>query len=150
MSTLIQNNSGKNVFVDLDGYDRIRARSPDHINRKVEQEIEECVRSENAADPAALSEHIRKLDHEWDVDRATMLLFALMSAATLYLGIKRNPRWLTLFGIQLPFLANHAANGWCPPVSIFRRLGFRSSREIDAERYALKTMRGDFVRKAAS
>lgn len=149
MSTLVQNNSGRNVFVDLDGYDRIRAHSPDHINRKVEREIEECIRAENAKDPAGLSEHLRKLDQEWDVDRATMLWFSFVGTAILYLGVKKNPKWLTLFGIFFPFLAHHAANGWCPPVSVLRRLGFRSSREIDAERYALKTMRGDFVRRSA-
>jgi hypothetical protein len=27
---------------------------------------------------------------------------------------------------------------------VFRRLGFRTQSEIDSERYALKTLRGDF------
>jgi hypothetical protein len=29
---------------------------------------------------------------------------------------------------------------------VFRRLGFRTASEIDAERYALKAIRGDFER----
>jgi hypothetical protein len=37
------------------------------------------------------------------------------------------------------------AEGWCPPVNLFRRLGVRTQREIDEERYALKLMRGDFA-----
>lgn len=44
----------------------------------------------------------------------------------------------------LGFLFQHAVQGWCPPVSLLRRLGFRTSSEIDAERYALKALRGDF------
>src|SRR5438874_9255842 len=32
----------------------------------------------------------------------------------------------------------------CPPVPVLRRKGVRTRREIDAERYALKALRGDF------
>jgi hypothetical protein len=42
------------------------------------------------------------------------------------------------------FLLQHAVQGWCPPVPLFRRLGFRTAAEIDYERYALKALRGDF------
>jgi hypothetical protein len=34
--------------------------------------------------------------------------------------------------------------GWCPPLPVFRRLGIRTASEIDYERYALKSLRGDF------
>jgi hypothetical protein len=37
-----------------------------------------------------------------------------------------------------------AVQGWCPPVSLFRRLGFRTQREIDEERFALKALLGHF------
>ncbi|HKR79742.1 MAG TPA: hypothetical protein VJR69_08555 [Nitrospira sp.] len=39
----------------------------------------------------------------------------------------------------------HAFEGWCPPVNLFRRLGVRTQREIDEERYALKLRRGDLA-----
>lgn len=42
------------------------------------------------------------------------------------------------------FLLQHALQGWCPPVPVLRRLGFRTQTEIDEERYALKALRGDF------
>jgi hypothetical protein len=35
------------------------------------------------------------------------------------------------------------AQGWCPPLTVFRRLGVRTRREIDLERYAIKALRGD-------
>jgi hypothetical protein len=41
-------------------------------------------------------------------------------------------------------LFQHAVQGWCPPVPLLRRLGYRTSREIDIERVALKALRGDF------
>ena len=37
-----------------------------------------------------------------------------------------------------PFLLQHALQGWCPPVPILRRQGFRTRHEIDAERQALR------------
>jgi len=43
------------------------------------------------------------------------------------------------------FLLQHAVQGWCPPLTVFRRLGFRTAGEIARERYALKAMRGDFA-----
>jgi hypothetical protein len=44
------------------------------------------------------------------------------------------------------FLFQHAMQGWCPPVPILRRLGFRTADEIGKERMALKAVRGDFDR----
>jgi hypothetical protein len=42
------------------------------------------------------------------------------------------------------FLFQHAIQGWCPPVPILRRMGFRTAHEIEQERNALKAIRGDF------
>jgi len=42
------------------------------------------------------------------------------------------------------FLLQHALQGWCPPLPIFRRYGVRTQTEIDYERYALKALRGYF------
>jgi hypothetical protein len=42
------------------------------------------------------------------------------------------------------FLLQHAVQGWCPPLPIFRRMGFRTQTEIDEERHALKALRGDY------
>lgn len=42
------------------------------------------------------------------------------------------------------FLLQHALQGWCPPIEVFRMLGRRSRNELDAERTALKADRGDF------
>jgi hypothetical protein len=60
------------------------------------------------------------------------------------LGATVDKRWLTLPALVTAFLFQHAVQGWCPPLPILRRLGFRTSREIETERYALKALRGDF------
>jgi hypothetical protein len=38
----------------------------------------------------------------------------------------------------------HTVQGWCPPVPLFRALGFRTRKEIEREKYTLKILRGDF------
>mgnify|MGYP006201292969 CR=1 FL=1 len=53
-------------------------------------------------------------------------------------------RFLLLPAAVFTFFGQHALQGWCPPIPIFRRLGVRTHREIARERYALKALRGDF------
>ena len=62
----------------------------------------------------------------------------------LVLGIFVHAVWFLLPVAVAAFLLQHAIQGWCPPVPVFRRLGIRAAAEIDAERYALKVLRGDF------
>jgi hypothetical protein len=62
------------------------------------------------------------------------------------LGAYVDRRFLVLPVAVTAFLLQHALQGWCPPVPVFRRLGVRTAAEIDRERYALKALRGDFRR----
>jgi hypothetical protein len=56
---------------------------------------------------------------------------------------------LALPVVVLGFLLQHAVQGWCPPIALFRRIGIRTRREIDAEKHALRVLRGDFDDVAA-
>jgi hypothetical protein len=55
-----------------------------------------------------------------------------------------NKKWLALPAVVLTFLVQHAIQGWCPPIPLFRSLGARTRKEIDLEKYALKVLGGDF------
>lgn len=145
MSKQIETANHKKVCVDLDSFDRIRRHSPEHINRRIERDIQRNVEQYGAGGDRAMTSRIDALDREWDIDRATMVFFATVGGIALTLGLTKDRRWLRLLGIQLPFLAYHAATGWCPPVALLRRFGLRSFKEIDAEKYALKSLRGDFA-----
>ncbi len=48
------------------------------------------------------------------------------------------------------FLFQHAIQGWCPPLPVLRRRGFRTAEEINQERYALKALGGDFDAKGGN
>ena len=54
-------------------------------------------------------------------------------------------RWrIVLLSMVIPgFLLQHAIRGWCPPVSILRRLGLRTRDEIQFELYGLRILKGD-------
>jgi hypothetical protein len=60
------------------------------------------------------------------------------------LGYAWDRRFLLLPAAVITFFAQHALQGWCPPIPVFRRRGVRTRREIERERYAIKALRGDF------
>lgn len=42
----------------------------------------------------------------------------------------------------------HALQGWCPPLPILRRLGFRTTQESEQERAALRSQQDLAMREA--
>lgn len=66
------------------------------------------------------------------------------------LAITVDRKWLALPAAVAGFLMQHALQGWCPPIELFRRLGVRTAGEIARERYALKALRGDFASVSGS
>ena len=93
--------------------------------------------------PELIEERLRELDEEWDIERVLELNASLVAMGGLTLGLFWR-KWNLLPMFVAGFLALHAVQGWCPPLPILRRLGVRTTREINLERYALKAIRGDF------
>lgn len=93
---------------------------------------------------AAIDARIKELDREWDVERVLQLNAATLALTGTLLSAFVSRRWLVLPGIVTAFLAQHAIQGWCPPIQLFRKSGVRTRPEIDREKYALKALRGDF------
>jgi hypothetical protein len=124
---------------------RVPAHTADHVNERIRRQTEEnvaCIGAKNS--PAAIEERLAELDREWDIERTLEANAATASLVGLTLGATVNRKWFALPFAVAGFLLQHAVQGWCPPMPILRRLGFRTEREIDEERYALKALRGDF------
>lgn len=128
---------------------RVPANTSDDINRRIQREIAEKVRY-YAKHKNEIPDRLRELDQEWDIERAIEANAATVGFLGVALGLTRGQRWLLLPALVTGFLFQHAVQGWCPPVPILRRLGFRTYREIEDERQALKALRGDFDRVADS
>ena len=125
--------------------DRVRTQTASHINAEIDRRTRLRLLRAAGAPPAAISRLITDLDEEWDIERWLETNASVLALGGTLLGIFVNRKFLLLPCLVLPFLLQHALQGWCPPVPILRRKGIRTRREIDAEKYALKALRGDFA-----
>ena len=122
---------------------RVPEHTAAHVNRRIDRQIEDSV-AYFAEHPDKIDDRLGELDREWDIERTLETNAASISLLGLTLGLTLDRRWLFLPLGVAAFLLQHAVQGWCPPVSVFRRLGVRTAGEIARERYALKALRGDF------
>lgn len=91
-----------------------------------------------------IDRRLRQLDEEWDIERCLEANAATAMLVGACLTVVGGRKFLVLPIAVGGFLLQHAIQGWCPPMPVFRRFGVRTQREIDEERAALKALRGDF------
>jgi len=130
--------------------DRVRANTSEEINRRLDRELAARVRGYEQKSPDEITGRINELDREWDVERWLETNASAIAFTGLVLGVTHSKKWFLVPGIVLPFLFQHAVQGWCPPIPVLRRLGVRTREEIDREKYALKVLRGDFEQFGSS
>jgi len=128
----------------METFDRVRENTAEQINRTIDLDIDARIREFATRSPEEIDQRIFQLDREWDIDQLLECNASVLAFTGLMLGMRSDRRWLILPSIVLPFLFLHAVQGWCPPVPVLRRLGFRTRQEIDREKYGLKVLRGDF------
>lgn len=124
--------------------DRVRMHTDRAVNDRIDRESEWSVQHVTAGGADAIQERLEELDREWDVERYLEANAAAIAFTGVVLAATRSRNWLVLPGIVTMFLFQHAVQGWCPPLALFRRMGVRTRKEIDREKYALKALRGDF------
>jgi hypothetical protein len=124
--------------------ERVPQHTREAYNQAIRRRTEEDVARVAAAGPAAIDRRLAELDREWDIERTLEANAATVSLIGSALGFAVDRRFFALPVAVAGFLLQHALQGWCPPVPLFRHLGFRTAAEIDHERYALKALRGDF------
>jgi hypothetical protein len=124
--------------------DRVRKNTSEKVNRQIEQKIKENLELYSSLDTDTITRRINELDREWDIERALEVNMSSVALTGIALTVFHNRRWLILPSVVLGFFMQHAIQGWCPPLPLLRRLGFRTRKEIDQEKYALKILRGDF------
>ena len=117
--------------------DRVRKNTADRVNRKIDARTEENVWKHQMQGFQSRNNRLEELDNEWDIERALEATSAMNVLVGVALGLTVNKKWLLLSTISAAFLVQHAIQGWCPPLPIFRRLGFRTPNEINQEKQAL-------------
>src|SRR5437588_2330216 len=129
--------------------ERVPRHTAEEINERIRRQTKENVAHYATRGSAAIDRRLAALDREWDIERTLEANAATVALIGSALGFTMHRRFFLLPVLVSGFLLQHAIQGWCPPVPLFRRLGFRTASEIDHERYALKAQRGDFRRTAA-
>ena len=124
--------------------DRVPEHTSDAVNDHIRRQTEENVARYQNANTAEIQVRLDELDREWDVERTLEANAATACLIGLTLGATVNRKWFFFPAVVATFLLQHAVQGWCPPLPVFRRMGVRTASEIDYERYALKALRGDF------
>lgn len=124
--------------------DRVRRHTSPEILDEIDERIAQSIRFYSTQPDSVIQQRIDELDREWDMERRLETNASVAVVATTLLGLTVSKKWFLLTAAVGAFLFQHAVGGWCPPVPILRRLGTRTRKEIDREKYALKALRGDF------
>lgn len=120
-------------------------RSPEasgEIDRRVEQAIGAQLRY-CAGNRRRIARRLRELDEEWDLESVLESQASVVAALGTMTGAVVNRRVPALPVSMTASLVRLAANSLLPVVPLLRRLGLRTSREIEIERLALLILRGD-------
>lgn len=123
--------------------ERVPSQTAEEVNRQIRKELEARLWF-YAYNPEQIGDRLLELEQEWDIERTLESNAASLALAGTFLGLMVSRKFFMLPAIVSAFLLQHALQGWCPPLPFFRRLGTRTMAEIEAERYALKVLRGDF------
>ncbi|MFT3750463.1 MAG: hypothetical protein QM768_19270 [Agriterribacter sp.] len=125
--------------------DRIENTTPSSINSEIETNMWNRVAALADSGSDAINTRIKELEQEWDIEQYLGVNMSTLALSGIAAGIiTKNRAWLILPAIVLAFFMQHSVHGWCPPLPLLRKLGVRTTREIEREKYALKFVRGDF------
>ena len=109
-------------------------RVVEHTNSKFNRSIEKQIRDRidyYARNPGQIDKRLLELNEEWDIERTLETNASSLSLFGLAMGFAVNRKWFILPLVVQSFLLQHALQGWCPPLPILRRYGFRTVEEIE-------------------
>ena len=119
-------------------HDRVRNHSPKLFTKAIDTQTDYVLKKTIERGPIAIRERLIELDKEWDIDRILMLTYSgAMTAQIVWSARLKKKHFFWSAFIQTSFLFFYATYGWCPPVPLLRKLGFRTRFEIQAEREEL-------------
>lgn len=124
--------------------DRVRVNTPDTENEEIDQNTLLNIEFYGSLSHADIAKRLEELQKEWDIEKLLEVNAASLALVGLLLGKFVNRGWFILPGVVASFLLQHGIQGWCPPLPLFRSMGYRTRQEISEEVYALKVLRGDF------
>ena len=116
---------------------KVNKNTPDSINEAIQRKIADNIRLFKEKDKAEIKKRLEELDFEWDTERVLETNLAIITLLSSIYGLTKNRAWMLISGTASVFMIQHALQGWCPPLSLIRKLGIRTAEEIDQEKDAL-------------
>lgn len=126
-------------------HDHVRRNSSPSVNERIDRRTEASIASVAVLGSEAIQRRLIDLDREWDIERYLGTNAPVLAIGGVVLAAFHSRWWLILTAVVLLFMFQHAVQGWCILMAIFRHQGVRSRKEIDREKFALKALRGDFA-----
>lgn len=124
--------------------DRVRAHTARSVLAAIDGDTHQSLLLHAQAGPEAVRQRIDELEREWDTDRVIEAEAAAMALVGLALGTIASRKLYAIPAFVAGMVLTHALTGFYPLLPVLRRLGVRTQKEIQRERFALKAMRGDF------
>jgi hypothetical protein len=140
----IMNNAVVGSLTENKIMDRVRENTAEEINRMIDARAEERVLAYASRSRGEITARIDELEREWSIERVIETEASAMGLTGLALGAGVNRKFFALPAFVASMVLLHAVQGWYPLLPLFRRMGIRTRREIDQEKFAMKTLRGDF------
>ena len=122
---------------------RVTKHTPQKLNKRIFEATKRDLIN-HVKSPDLITARLQKLNTEWDIERVLEANASSLVVVGVILGAVTTPWFYILSFLVGVFLLQHAIQGWCPPIRLFRRFGFRTHAEIATEYYALRFLRGDF------
>lgn len=124
--------------------DHVRRHTPSRFNHRIDQAMMKRVWEYSRKSPEEITARIEELEREWDIERVLESTAGSLALSGVLLSGLRSRKWLLVPAGILTVLLQHALLGNSAPISCLRGLGIRTRREIEAEKYAMRMLRGDF------
>jgi hypothetical protein len=118
--------------------ERVPQHTAPHVNRRIRRQTERQIARVTVRGRAAITRRLAELDREWDIERTLEANAASAVMLGTILGAVVDRKFYLLPAVVGGFLLQHALQGWCPPLALFRRLGVRTAAEIHYERDRLR------------
>ena len=96
------------------------------------------------AGPAAIADRLNQLDWEWTAGRMTKAALGVLIVAGFALTAIAGSWWLILPALAGLFLLQYSFSRTSWMSKVFQEAGYRTGCEVEQEKFALKTLRGDF------
>ena len=118
------------------------------VEDRIRNQTRKRIASLENANLRDLTYRLAELDQEWNIEHILDFVFGGVVVGGVAMSVLSKRKWLLFPTLAGCFLLQQAIAGWCPPLSVLRRLGFRTAAEINRERMALEVLRGDFAHLA--